>query len=134
MWNTRQLHAADLPSSSGIGDARALARIYAGCVGSGSRTLSPATVEAATVVRACGPDAVIGVESCFGLGFMLGTSFGPANPPGCFGHAGAGGSLAFADPDSGMAFAYVMNDLRFDVTGDPRSETLVRAALTAAGA
>ena len=47
--------------------------------------------------------------------------------PSAFGHAGAGGSLAFADPDTGLAFGYVMNDLRFDAEGDPRSEELVRA-------
>ncbi len=58
-------------------------------------------------------------ESCFGLGFMLGRSFGAANPPDAFGHAGAGGSLAFADPDTGISFAYVMNDLRFDARGRP---------------
>jgi hypothetical protein len=63
---------------------------------------------------------------------MLGASFGVANPASCFGHAGAGGSLAFADPASGMAFGYVMNDLRFD-TGDPRSEGLVRSVRAAIG-
>jgi CubicO group peptidase (beta-lactamase class C family) len=137
MWNTRQLHACELPSSNGIADARGLARLYASCIGGGvdgRRTLQPDTVAAATVEQVRGTDAVIMAESCFGLGFMLGKSFGPANPSGCFGHAGAGGSLAFADPDSGLAFGYVMNDLRFDATGDPRSETLVRAARAAAGA
>src|ERR1035437_685595 len=78
-------------------------------------------------VRSKGVDAVIMIESCFGLGFMLGTSFGTANPPNAVGHAGAGGSLAFADPDRSLAFAYVMNDLRFDPTGDPRSHELVQA-------
>jgi CubicO group peptidase (beta-lactamase class C family) len=67
------------------------------------------------------------IDTCFGLGFMLGNSFGAANPPRAFGHAGAGGSLGFADPDTGIAFGYVMNDLRFDPQGDPRSEELVRA-------
>jgi CubicO group peptidase (beta-lactamase class C family) len=130
MWNTRELHAAELPSSNGIGSARGLARLYASCIGEidGSRTLSAETVSGATLERACGKDEVLMIESCFGLGFMLGRSFGAANPPDAFGHAGAGGSLAFADPDSGVAFAYVMNDLRFDATeGDPRSEELVRA-------
>ena len=47
-------------------------------------------------------------------------------PAPTFGHAGAGGSLAFADPDAGLGFGYVMNDLRFDAKGDPRSEELVR--------
>jgi CubicO group peptidase (beta-lactamase class C family) len=118
-----------------VGDARGLARLYASCIGDGVdglRTLAPAAVAAATTEQVRGPDAVIMVESCFGLGFMLGTSFGAANPPSCFGHAGAGGSLSFADPPSGLAFGYVMNDLRFDAAGDPRSETLVRAARTAA--
>ena len=68
------------------------------------------------------------IDSCFGLGFMLGKSFGAANPRSAFGHAGAGGSLSFADPDARVGFGYVMNDLRFDVKeGDPRSESLVRA-------
>ena len=134
MWNSGAVHAAELPSSNGIGNARALARVYASCIGDGldgRRTLTDSTVEAATAVRSQGPDAVLIVETCFGLGFMLGQSFGAANPPTAFGHAGAGGSLAFADPASGLAFAYVMNDLRFDPSGDPRSEALVRAALAA---
>ena len=35
---------------------------------------------------------------------------------------------------TGIAFGYVMNDLRFDPTGDPRSETLVRAVYAAVNA
>ena len=135
MWNTRALHAAELPSSNGIGDARSLARLYASCIGDvdGVRTLHPATVAGATVERACGKDAVLMIDSCFGLGFMLGASFGAANRASAFGHAGAGGSLAFADPDARLGFGYVMNDLRFDPTGDPRSEELVRAVYRALG-
>jgi CubicO group peptidase (beta-lactamase class C family) len=137
MWNTRALHAAELPSSNGIGSARALARLYASLVGDGVdgvRTLQPATVEAATVEQVRGPDAVIIEETAFGLGFMLGSSFGAANPDSAFGHAGAGGSLSFADPSAGVAFGYVMNDLRFDSGGDPRSESLVRATYAALSA
>jgi CubicO group peptidase (beta-lactamase class C family) len=130
MWNTRALHAAELPSSNGIGDARSLARLYASCVGEvdGVRTLQGDTLAKAAVERACGKDEVLMIDSCFGTGFMLGRSFGAANPPGAIGHAGAGGSLAFADPERRLAFGYVMNDLRFDPNGDPRSESLVRAA------
>lgn len=134
MWNSRQLHAPELPSSNGIGTARGLARMYASCIGAvdGRRTLNDATVARATQERACGKDEVLMSESCFGLGYMLGRSFGAANPSSAFGHAGAGGSLAFADPERGLSFAYVMNDLRFDLNeGDPRSEELVRAAYRA---
>ena len=64
---------------------------------------------------------------------MLGRSFGPSNGPAALGHAGAGGSLVFADPERGLAFGYVMNDLRFDMKGDPRSDELVKAAYRAIG-
>jgi CubicO group peptidase (beta-lactamase class C family) len=109
--------------------------LYASCVGDvdGVRTLQTATVAAATVEQACGKDAVLMIDSCFGLGFMLGASFGAANPASAFGHAGAGGSLAFADPEARLGFGYVMNDLRFDQKGDPRSEELVRAVYRALG-
>jgi CubicO group peptidase (beta-lactamase class C family) len=129
MWNTREMRATEMPSSNGVGTARGLARLYASIIGAvdGIRTLQPATLAAASVEQACGKDEVIMVESCFGLGFMLGKSFGAANPKSAVGHAGAGGSLCFADPATGIAFSYVMNDLRFDGKGDPRSEELVRA-------
>jgi CubicO group peptidase (beta-lactamase class C family) len=136
MWNTRAIHAAELPSSNGIGDARALARLYASCIGDGVdgvRTLQPASVAAATTEQVRGTDAVIMIETAYGLGFMLGTCFGAANPPSVFGHAGAGGSLSFADPETGLALGYVMNHMRFDPAGDPRSESLVRAAYASLG-
>src|SRR5258708_18338153 len=130
MWNRRRLHAAELPAWNGSGDARGLARLYASCIGNvdGRRTLSAETVARATLERACGKDEVLMIESCFGLGFLLGRAFGAANPPDAFGHAGAGGALAFADPHTGISFAYVMNDLRFDANErDPRSEELLPA-------
>jgi CubicO group peptidase (beta-lactamase class C family) len=130
MWNARQLHACELPSSNGIGNARALSRLYASLVGDGVdgvRTLQPDTLTAAAREQVRGRDAVIMVESAFGIGFMLGATFGAANPPSAIGHAGAGGSLSFCDPEPRVGFGYVMNDLRFDAKGDPRSESLVRA-------
>jgi len=129
MWNTRQLHECELPSSNGIADARSFARLYASVAGEvdGVRTLQAATLATAATERACGKDEVLMIETCFGLGFMLGASFGAANPSSAIGHAGAGGSLAFADPQHNVGFGYVMNDLRFDPSGDPRSESLVRA-------
>ena len=129
MWNTRALHAAEMPSSNGITSARGLSRIYASCVGEigGARTLSDESVRRAIRVRSRGPDAVLQVPSVFGLGFARGEFLNPEAGQDAFGHPGAGGSLGFADPANGLAFAYVMNRMQTGVTGDPRASRLVRA-------
>jgi CubicO group peptidase (beta-lactamase class C family) len=44
-----------------------------------------------------------------------------------FGHPGAGGSLAFADPEHGVAFAYVMNQMELGVLPGEKALGLVRA-------
>jgi CubicO group peptidase (beta-lactamase class C family) len=128
MWNTRQLHAPELPSSNGIASARAVARLYAATVGDvdGNRVLSAATVARASQVESDGADRVIGVPMQFGLGFSLGPSLPPACGERAFGHAGAGGSLGFADPEARIGFGYVMNQMQLGIDG--RSEMLVRAA------
>jgi CubicO group peptidase (beta-lactamase class C family) len=129
MWNRPELLSAALPSSNGIGNARALARLYAATVGEpdGVRVLRPETVAAACVEHSEGPDKVIMVPSRFGLGFslppMLSTGCGPAS----FGHPGAGGSLGFADPEAEIGFGYVMNRMRLEATPDPRANGLVEA-------
>ena len=129
MWNTRPLHAAEMPSSNGIGDARALARLYAAAVGEveGLRLLAPETIARAAAVQVDGPDAVILMPTRFGLGFMLPPTLSPACPAGSFGHPGAGGSLGFADPRAGIGFGYVMNQMQMGITGDPRAAALVEA-------
>jgi CubicO group peptidase (beta-lactamase class C family) len=128
-WNTRELRAVELPSSNGVGNARAVARLYAHLIGSGVggvRLLDEATMAAATTERTKGPDAVILVDTAFGLGFMLPPALPTPVGPRSFGHGGAGGSASFADPDAGIAFSYAMNKMRFDPK-DGRSEALARA-------
>jgi len=129
MWNTRALRAAELPSSNGITDARSLARFYAALIGEvdGVRLLRPETLARATRIRSEGPDRVILVPTRFGLGFMLPPTLGVACPESCFGHPGAGGSLGFADPERGVAFGYVMNQMQLGLTGDARSAGLIEA-------
>jgi CubicO group peptidase (beta-lactamase class C family) len=128
-WNRRELHAAEMPSSNGIGDARSLARLYAALVGEvdGVRLLGAETIAAAATPQASGPDRVLMRDMSFGVGFMVPPILSPVAGRGAFGHAGAGGSLAFADPEAGFGFAFVMNDLRFELTEDRRSRTLVEA-------
>lgn len=129
MWNRPDVLAAEMPSSNGVGTARALARFYAALVGpvDGRRVLAPETVAAATVVHSQGPDRVIILPSCFGAGFMLQPMIGPGAGPRSFGHPGAGGSLAFADPEARLGFGYVSTRMKFDLTEDARTGGLVGA-------
>jgi len=136
MWNRAELLQAQMPSSNGVGSARALARLYAATIAEldgRQRLLQADTLHRATRIASCGPDRVILHETCFGLGFALGPMLAPMCGPNAFGHPGAGGALAFADPDAGIAFAYVMNRMRFDVAGDPRAVSLVRALYACVG-
>jgi CubicO group peptidase (beta-lactamase class C family) len=131
--NAAEYHRAELPASGGIATARALARAYAAMIGpvDGHRLFAPATLTLARTEESVGPDRVLVVSTRFGLGYML---HGPAAPmlaKGSFGHPGRGGSLGFADPESGMAFGYVTNGMRRGVTADQRAQALVRALRSA---
>ena len=134
MWNTRPLHAAELPSSNGIGDARAVARMYAATVGDvdSVRLLEPSTVAIACEVQSDGPDKVIMYPMRFGLGFILPPGLGSTGPR-AFGHPGAGGSLGFADPDVGLGFGYVMNRMELGPSAPARASALVAAVYDCLG-
>ncbi|MFI9831694.1 serine hydrolase domain-containing protein [Streptomyces sp. NPDC051913] len=131
--NDPAYRASALPATNGIATADGLARFYAATIGAvdGVRLLSPATVERARAEESAGPDRVLVVNTRFGLGYMLHGSAAPFLGPGSFGHPGRGGSLGFADPESGIAFGYVTNGLRKTVTADPRAQALVRAVRAA---
>jgi CubicO group peptidase (beta-lactamase class C family) len=106
--NTAAWRGAVIPSANGHGTARGVARIYAGLIG--GALLGPDALAEAIAETSSGTDLVLGRPSRFGLGFQLTEPERPLGPnPRAFGHFGAGGSLGFADPDAGLAFAYLMN-------------------------
>jgi CubicO group peptidase (beta-lactamase class C family) len=132
MWNRADIRSAEMPSSNGISDARSMARVYGACIGAvdGVRLLSDETVRRACVTQSQGPDRVLPMESSYALGFTTPPMLPPACGPRAFGHGGAGGSMAFADPDAGLAFGYVMNRMRLDLA-DRRAADLAAAAYAA---
>lgn len=125
--NQPAARSAGLASMGGIGSASALAKFYA--------HLATAPPHLATQVRNAGLDAVLRHSAAFSAGFLLdplkadGTkersTMGPSLT--AFGHPGAGGSLAFADPENRLGFAYVMNQMEPGVLPNDRAIQLVRA-------
>lgn len=137
-FNTPEAHAAEVPGANGIGNARALATIYAATIGEvdGVRLLGEGALARATTsaTPAGEPDLILGHHTVFGMGFMLDGPHNNFGGPGGFGHNGAGGSVAFALPSAGLAVAYVMNTMMTVYEVDPRREGYVNAALRCAGA
>ncbi|MGW5661088.1 serine hydrolase domain-containing protein [Streptomyces sp. NPDC003758] len=123
--NAPAWRAAELPASNGIATARGLAGFYAAL--SAKRILTQNTLAEARIQQTTGTDRVLLAKTRFGLGFMLHCPAAPMSSPAAFGHPGRGGSLAFADPDLGIAFAYITNGMQPTVTSDPRAQTLVHA-------
>lgn len=129
--NAPEVQRAELPASNGIGTARSLARMYAALIGEidGARLLQqPGTLAAATREQVSGVDRVSMTPSRYATGYQLPApgSFLPTGPPTSFGHPGRSGALAYADPATGLAFAYGTN---YVIAGspDPRATNLVAA-------
>ncbi|OQX37954.1 MAG: hypothetical protein B0D91_05545 [Oceanospirillales bacterium LUC14_002_19_P2] len=133
--NRPEWRRMELPSANGHGTARALAKVYGLLSVGNGQLLDDQLVQEAIQEQVCGTDAVLKCSSRFGLGFMLGqpdhplSGFGPSRR--AFGHTGAGGSLAFADPERQIGFAFVTNRMGPYVLVDPRAEQLVNAVYQA---
>ena len=117
---------AQIPAANGHGTALALATIFGSLVDGSERLICEETVQAARTGQGRCTDLVLGVPLEFGLGFGLSGPehhYGPN--PDAFGHDGSGGSAAWADPETGVAGAYVMNRMGMNLLDDERKMALV---------
>jgi CubicO group peptidase (beta-lactamase class C family) len=102
---------AEIPAANGVATARGLARMY-GAIANGGRIdgtqfLSRELVAGLTGRRSLRPDGNLVIPLAFHLGYHR----LPFDAIPGFGHVGLGGSLGWADPDSGLAFGFVHNRL-----------------------
>ncbi len=135
VFNSREVHASEIPAANGITNAWSLARMYAASIGEvdGVRLINDDTRELTTTPVTTGPDKSLVIETKFGMGFMLADGILPFTGPRAFGHAGAGGSIGFADPELGIGYGYVMNQMSGSLVGDPRTMGLTAAVLECMG-
>jgi CubicO group peptidase (beta-lactamase class C family) len=122
----------EVPSGGGVGTARAIAKAY-GVFANGGRELglrqeTLALLAAPAVAGTHGfYDEFMEADAQFSLGFMKSNpawSFGSAQ---AYGSPGAGGSLGYADPTTGIGYAYVTNRKSTHIEGDPRDIALRKA-------
>ncbi|MEZ4493518.1 MAG: serine hydrolase domain-containing protein [Dehalococcoidia bacterium] len=133
MWpyfNTMEVRKACVPSGNGHFSARAVARMYAALANGGEidgvRLLSSAQIADATKLVTAEPDRVIIAPIRKASGYFLGGVtdgiHGPMGP--CettFGHPGAGGAVAFADPVNGLGIAVIHNKMANEGPGQGTS-------------
>ena len=129
-FNSPEIHQVQLPAANSITNARSLARLYAATIGEvdGIRLLRPETVAAASVIRSEGRqwgDPFDGPK--WGTGFLRPFPRQPMLGGASFGHDGAGGSIAFAEPDLGLAFSHVINRMVATPQEDRRTAALLDA-------
>ncbi|WP_436774502.1 serine hydrolase domain-containing protein [Yinghuangia sp. YIM S09857] len=139
--NTRSVRALGPTSAGGVGNARGLARFYAAAMGGldgRAPLLRPETIAEFSRLHTPGTDLVTGEQDHFGLGFETSSVRYPFLGGTAFGHSGAAGSQAFADPASGVAYGYTRRRFHFPPSGgapenDALAAAVVRAAKRAAG-
>ncbi len=99
-----------MPASGGIATARALAAFYAPLSLAENPLVSADGLACVTTPtnRPKEVDDLIGFPIRWGTGWHMGF-YGHGSTLRTFGHGGAGGQVAFADPERELAFAFVCN-------------------------
>ncbi|MGE9271428.1 MAG: serine hydrolase domain-containing protein [Verrucomicrobiales bacterium] len=133
--NDPKAWSAGFPAMGGVGTASALAKFYQVLLGHLPGPLSDEARRMMVTRRVDGEDRVLVKPTAFGVGCQLDplhaagykkrSLYGPSVEG--FGHPGAGGSHAFGDPESGISFGYVMNQMELSVMPGKRSTMLVDA-------
>ncbi|PYJ88131.1 MAG: hypothetical protein DME71_13795 [Verrucomicrobia bacterium] len=133
--NSAAIRAHPIVSFGGIGSASALAKFYSvlanGGKADGQTFFSAETLELMSATLTDGIDRVLQIPTAFSAGFIKDSRnaerrmLGPLRTS--FGHPGAGGSHAFADPENKIAFAYVMNQMEQSLLPNEKSLRLVDA-------
>ncbi len=134
-FDSIEFAAASVPAANGMFTARSLAKMYATLAADGEldgvRLMSRETLWRATEIQNRSLGRVIPLPMHWRLGYHRVATFGRAVPAG-FGHAGFGGSGAWADPERELAVALTLNSGVGTPFGDLRIVRIGTAAVRCA--
>lgn len=146
LMNDARVRALGVPGGGAVANAAEVALFYQALLHNPSRLWHPAVLtDAIGNIRAAHPDTYSGVPANRSLGLIiqgddgLGGRRGMGSQhtsPACFGHHGAGGQVAWADPHSGISFCFLTDSLDANAVRVARRGPLLSdlAALSAAQA
>jgi CubicO group peptidase (beta-lactamase class C family) len=122
----------EVPSGGAVGTARAIAGAYSAfatggrALGLRQETLDLLAAPAVAPARGF-YDECLKAPVQFSLGFMKPSPVIAFGSPKAFGSPGAGGAMGFADPETGIGYAYVTSRMGTRLQGDPRDVSLREA-------
>lgn len=127
-------YRAEFGAGGGITNARGIAGMYLPLANGGGDLVDEAGINRMFTPSVEGPDATLVSPTRFSLGFMLSMD-NRSRPTGAlesaiigeqaFGHAGAGGSMGFADVECNLGFGYSMNKMGAGILLNNRGQSLV---------
>jgi CubicO group peptidase (beta-lactamase class C family) len=127
-FNTPEFREVGVPGGGAVTGAADLALFYQALLHGGPGVWKPETIERAREVRTGDlVDPMFGKRVHRGLGICIAgdadrvfRGFGRTNSERAFGHNGAGGQIAWADPETGISFAYLTNGFDRDAIRQAR--------------
>ena len=133
-FNDMEVRKACIPSANGHFNARSLARMYGALANGGEidgvRLMSRERIPLMTAIQVETPDRVIFMPVPKSIGYFNGGpwAMGRAGATGprrtAFGHPGAGGSIAFADPEVGLSVAVTLNKMQGTLQAEGPTEDI----------
>ncbi len=133
--NDPRAWSAGLPAMGGVGTAPALAKFYQAVIGALASPLSTAVRQSLAMPQSQGDDRVLLRPTVFtcgaqrdpldGSGGKIRRIYGTSVS--AIGHPGAGGSHGFGDPETGISFAYTMNQMSLSVMPGAKCQEMVEA-------
>lgn len=130
LMNTPAAWTCASPALGGIASAAGLAQFYQELLF--NRTLFPQSIlDALSTPITDGADLTLLTPTSFSQGMMVNPrgSHQPLYGKNGFGHSGAGGSHAFAEPSQKLSFAYTMNQMELSVLPPEKTCALIQALL-----
>lgn len=133
--NHSAVWAAGFPAMGGVGTASALAKFYQAAIGSIESPISVNVRQALVSPQSAAFGRVLLRPTKFTCGAQqdpldehgvkIRHLYGPSISS--FGHPGAGGSLGLGDPETGISFAYLMNQMDLSVMPSAKCVEMVEA-------
>ncbi|MFV0316377.1 MAG: serine hydrolase domain-containing protein [Microthrixaceae bacterium] len=133
-FNYPEVRAVGIPAAGGISDAASIATYYQHLLHNSGDTWKPSVLADGTARVHCNlPDPVHGAPANRTLGLILAgddgqsalRGMGHTVSPQTFGHNGAGGQIAWADPASGISFAFCTSGIDRNFISEARRTSAI---------